>query len=204
MKRALAVSLAAVAVTIALAGCGGKASERSLTSDDVISIVGPVPDTPAGSSYLASGGTTQLGLADLRARAKTASDRATVATLENAGLVRIYQRSFNGGLDVADATAYLFRSAAGAGAAFAGLRASLAHQAQPDRKLTEVSADGLGDERWGAHLSGGSEAALFLFRTSNLVVVTDMSCDADCGTDIAVAARAYAEAIATRASQVAG
>ena len=73
-----------------------------------------------------------------------------------------------------------------------------------DRKLTEVSADGLGDVGWGAHLSGGSEAALFLFRTSNLVVVTDMSCDASCGLDIVAAARTYAEGIAARAFQPGG
>ena len=52
-------------------------------------------------------------------------------------------------------------------------------------------------------LTAGFEAALFLSRTSNVVVVTDMSCNSSCGFDIVSAARSYAEAIATRASEVA-
>lgn len=203
MKRVFPIFLAIAALTLTVAGCGGKAKERSLTRDDLVGVVGPAPDTPAGASY-SSNEPTELGLADVRTRAQTASDRATVALLERAGLVRIYQRSFNGAINVADATAYLFGKAAGAGDAYAGLKTSLARQAASDRKLTEVSADGLGDVGWGAHLSGGSEAALFLFRTSNLVVVTDMSCDASCGLDIVAAARTYAEGIAARAFQPGG
>jgi hypothetical protein len=204
MKRVFPIFLAVAALTLTVSGCGGKAKERLLTVDDLAGVVGPAPDTPAGASYDSNGAATELGITDLRDRATTASDRATIAMLETADLRRIYQRSFSGAINVADGTAYLFGNAAGAGDAFAGLRTSLARETQPGQKLAEVAVKGLGDESWGAHLSGGSEAALFLFRTSNLVVVTDMSCDASCGLDIVAAARTYAEGIATRASQPGG
>ena len=80
----------------------------------------------------------------------------------------------------------------------------LTRQAGPGQKLATVPADGIGDEAWGAHLTGSSEAALFMTRTSNVVVVTDMSCDSSCGFEVVSAARSYAKAIATRASEVAG
>ena len=200
MKRAIALFLVFVALALVLAGCGGKAKERALTVADLASVIGPAPDTPTGATYQSNGDPTELGITDLHDRAATAADRATVALLENAGFNRLYQRSFSGAVDSADGTAYLFKDAAGAGDAFAGLRTSLVHQTKPDQKLTEVAAKGLGDEAWGAHLTGSSEAALFLFRASNLVVVTDMSCDTSCGLDIVAATRAYADAIAARAS----
>ncbi len=199
MKRVVALGLGLAALVL-VAGCGGKASVPTLTVDDLPGVVGPAPDTPAGASYQSNGDAAELGIVDLRDRAADASDRATVALLENAGLVRIYQRSFTGAVNVADGTAYLFKDAAGAHDAFAGLRASLSKEKKSDQKLTEVGAKGLGDEAWAAHLTGGSEAALFLFRTSNLVAVTDMSCDTSCGFDVAAAARAYADAIASRAT----
>jgi hypothetical protein len=189
-----------VALALVAAGCGGKAKERTLTVADLAGVIGPAPDTPAGASYQSNGDPTELGITDLRDRAATAADRATVTLLEKAGFNRIYQRSFTGAVNSADGTAYLFKDAAGAGVALAGLRTSLAHQTKADQKLTEISAKGLGDEAWAAHLTGSSEAALFLFRKSNLVVVTDMSCDTSCGLDIVAAARAYADAIATRTS----
>jgi hypothetical protein len=202
VERVLFVSIAAAGLILALAGCGGKQAEHSLTFDDVISIVGPPPDTPAGTSYLPNG-TTDLSVSDLRDRTQS-SDRAAVTTLEKAGLARIYQRSFSGAINVAHATAYLFQDPAGAGRGFSALRTSLTRQATPDRKLADVAADELGKESWGAHLSGGAEAALFVFRKSNIVVVADMSCDSRCGVDIVAAARTYADGIATRAAQVAG
>ena len=112
MKRVFPIFLAIAALTLTVAGCGGKTKERSLTRDDLVGVVGPAPDTPAGASY-SSNEPTELGLIDVRTRAQTASDRATVALLERAGLVRVYQRSFNGAINVADATAYLFQKAAG-------------------------------------------------------------------------------------------
>ena len=202
MKRVPALLLTLAALMLVVAGCGGKAKERTLTVDDLAGVVGPAPDTPAGASYQSNGDPTEIGITDLRDRAATASDRATVALFEKAGLVRIYQRSFSGAINVADGTAYLFKGSAGAGDALTGLRSSLVQQAKPDRKLTEIAANGLGDEAWGAHLTGAPEAGLFLFRTSNLVVVTDMSCDTSCGLDIVAAARAYADAIAARALEL--
>lgn len=199
MKRILALLLALTALAL-VAGCGGKANERTLTVDDLAGVVGPAPDTPVGASYQSAGDPAVLGIVDLRDRAANASDRATVALLEKASLLRIYQRSFTGAVNVADGTAYLFKDATGAGDAFTGLRASLIKEAKLDQKLTEVTAKGLGDEVWGAHLTGGSEAGLFVFRASNLVVVTDMSCETSCGLDIVAAARAYADAIASRAT----
>jgi hypothetical protein len=201
MTRALALLLALAALAL-VAGCGGTTQESLLTVDDLAGVIGPVPDTPAGASYQATGEPTELGMADLRARATNASDRATVALLEKARFLYLYQRGFQGAINTADGTAYLFKDAAGASDAFAGLRTKLKRQATPARKLTEVGADGLGDEAWGAHLTGGSEAGLYVFRTSNLVVVTDMSCDGSCGLDIVAATRAYADAIAGRASEV--
>ena len=201
MKRLPALLLSVLALAL-VAGCGGTAAQTTLTVADLPGVIGPAPDTPAGASYQTNGDPSELGIADLRDRAVNASDRATVALLEKAQLLGLYQRSFTGAVNVADGTAYLFKDASGAGDAFAGLRTTLARQATPDRKLADVDAKGLGDEAWGAHLTGGSEAGLFLFRTSNLVVVTDMSCDASCGLDIVAATRAYADAIAIRASEV--
>jgi hypothetical protein len=198
MNRVIAFLLAVAALALVVDGCGGKAKERVLAVADLAGVIGPAPDTPAGASYQSNGDPTELGITDLRDRAATASDRATVTLLENAGFNRLYQRSFTGAVNSADGTAYLFKDAAGAGTAFAGLRTTLVHETKPDQKLTEVAAKGLGDEAWGAHLTGGLEAALFLFRRSNLVVVTDMSCDTSCGLDIVSAARAYADAIAAR------
>ena len=206
MRRPLpaAAGILALTVVLAMAGCGGgKQSERLLTRDDLVSAIGPPPDTPAGADY-SSSEPVDLSLADLRAREQAASDSATFALLEKTGLSRVYQVSYNGAINVADGTAYLFKDVAGAGDAFAGLRTSLGRQTVPGPKLSEVSADGLGDEAWGAHLTGGSEAGLFLFRASNLVVVADMSCDAACGVDIVGAARSYAAGIAKRASEIGG
>lgn len=208
MRRLLPSTVAVVGLTLALviaaSGCGGSTtSHRLLTGDDLVSVIGPPPDTPAGASY-SSGRPSDLTLADLRRRAQTAADRATVALLEKAGFTRLYQVSYNGAINVAAGTAYLFKTEAGAGDALTGLQASLARQTAPGQKRTEASTNGLGDEAWGAHLTGDFEAALFLFRASNLVVVADMSCDAVCGVDIVAAARSYADGIATRTSQVGG
>ena len=205
MRRALPAILALAALTVAVAGCGGgTAKERALTGDDLVSVVGPAPDTPAGVSYADTGQPTDLNLAGLRAHAQTAADRATVARLERAGLTRLYQRSFDAGSNIADGTAYHFLAVAGARTAYLDLQTALKQQAGPGQKLTDVAANGIGDEAWGAHLTGGSEAALFLSRIANVVVVADMSCDTDCGLDIVSAARSYVEAMATRASQAAG
>jgi hypothetical protein len=205
MKRILATTCASL-VVLAAAGCGGSGSpaESTLTKDQVAGIVGPAPDQPAGASYEASAA-TQLSPADIFARAQGASDRATVALLQKAGLEIIYQRSFRGAVNTADATAYLFETSSGASKAFAGLSASLKKQARPDRTVTEVSSGGLGDESWAAHLGGnGGEAAIFVTRNTNLVVVTDMGCDADCGFDVVAALKSYATAIEGRAASPAG
>ena len=203
MKRVILPIVAVAVLTLVVAGCGGsKAKEGTLATDDLASVIGPAPDTPAGASYADTGSATDISPAELRGHATTASDRATVIRLEKAGLVRLYQRSFDGGSNLADGTAYLFRTATGAGAAYLDLQTSLKRQAAA-RKLGEASASGIGNEAWGAHLTGSSESALFLFRTSNVVVVADMSCDTDCGLDIVSATRTYARAIADRVSQAA-
>ncbi len=201
-----AVVAAAVLALLAAAGCGGgnggagAGSGTPLTREDLIGVVGPAPDVPEGAAYDPDAGASTYSLADLRARAQTASDRATVRTLEQSGFEQIYQRSFTGAINVADATAYLFRDAAGAAKAFAYLKRTLDHtETGSGTTLSELSADGLGEEAWGAHLSGESESALFLFRTRNLVVVADMSCDGACEFDVGKAARAYADGIDERA-----
>jgi hypothetical protein len=203
MKRTIPPIVAIAVLALVLAGCGGgKAKEGTLTTDDLASVIGPAPDTPAGASYADTGSATDISPAELRGHATTASDRTTVARLEKAGLLRLYQRSFDGGSNVADGTAYLFRTATGAGTAYLDLQTSLKRQAAP-RKLEDASASGIGDEAWGAHLTGSSESSLFLFRTSNVIVVADMSCDTSCGLDIVSATRAYAREIADRVSQAA-
>ena len=203
VERAIPPIVAVAVLALALAGCGGsKAKEGTLTTNDLASVIGPAPDTPVGASYADTGSSTDISPAELRGHATTAADRATVTRLEKARLVRLYQRSFDGGSNLADGTAYLFRTATGAGTAYLDLQTSLKRHAAA-RKLGEVSADGIGDEAWGAHLTGSSESALFLFRTSNVIVVADMSCDTDCGLDIVSATRSYAQAIADRVSQAA-
>ena len=203
MKRAIPPIVAIAVLTLVVAGCGGgKAKEGTLTTNDLASVIGPAPDTPVGASYADTGSSTDISPAELRGHATTASDRLTVTRLEKAGLVRLYQRTFDGGSNVADGTAYLFRTATGAGTAYLYLQTSLKLQAGA-RKLADVSASGIGDEAWGARLTGTSESALFVFRTSNIVVVADMSCETSCGLDIASATRSYAQAIADRVSQAA-
>ncbi len=199
---AAGVIVLAFTVALAASGCGGtKTTHRLLTQDDLVSVIGPPPDLPAGADY-SSGEPTDLGPIDLRARAQSASDRTTATLLERAGLIRVYQISYNGAINIADATAYLFKTETGAGTALTELHAALGRQTAPGQKLAVASTDGLGDGAWGAHLTGSSEAALFLFRASNLVVVSDMSCNAACGVDIVAAARAHADGIAQRASEV--
>ena len=200
MRRVAVAS--AVLAALALAGCGGGGSgpERALTFDEVVGVVGPPPDSPPGASYSGYDQATSLTLADLEQRAQTAADRKTARTLRQAGLRRIYQRNFNGAINVADATVYILRDTAGATQAFAVLQKSLARPGTGEQ-LTELSVGGLGDDAWAVHLTGETEGALYLWRRSNVVVATDMSCDLSCGLDIVGAVRAYAEDIDARAKE---
>ncbi len=118
-----------------------------------------------------------------------------------AGFKRIYQRSFNGAVNVADATAYLFGSAAGGTKAFAILENTLQKPGGVSQRVTPIPAKGLGEQSWAAHVTGGAEGAVFLWRRGSLVVVADMSCDATCGLDIVGAVRTYADEIDGRAAQ---
>jgi hypothetical protein len=211
--RALAVTLALVA--LAAAGCGGSKKSatpptattppttttpaRPLTALDLVNIVGSTPDTPAGADYAADSRSTALTLADLPTG--TAEERATVRAFRRDGFERIYQRSFNGAFNVTDATAYLFHSPAGSAKAFTLLQGTLEKPAGVSQRVTPVAAKGLGDESWGAHVTGDSEGAVFLWRRGTLVVVADMSCDISCGMDIVSAARTYASEIDERAAQ---
>lgn len=201
-----------VLVTLMLAGCGsskrpgaseGPGTQKQLTALDLINIVGPEPETPAGAAYSTNGGSTTLTLADLRRRAQTAEDKATVKAFERAGFQRIYQRNFNGAINVADATAYLFRTAGGAATGLSVLQKTLEQPGGVNQRVTPVSAKNLGDGAWAAHVTGGgTEGALFLWRTGTLVVVVDMSCDDTCDFDVVKAVRAYVDAIDVRAKEI--
>ena len=79
------------------------------------------------------------------------TDRA----FRRAGFRRIHQRSFNGALNVADGTAYLFVSAAGSTKAFAVLKHTLEKPGGVSQRVTPLLADGLGEEAWAAHVTGG-------------------------------------------------
>jgi hypothetical protein len=58
-------------------------------------------------------------------------------------------------------------------------------------------AAGLGKE--GFRIAHG-DGALYLWRTANLVLSTEIDCtDGPCGFDVAAAARAYADAVSNRA-----
>ena len=199
MKTRLLATVCAAAALLAAAACGGGGGgrERALTVDDMISALGPVPDTPAGAAYSTDSQATTLTPDDLRTGA-TQSDRPLVDALSKAGLSKIYQRSFHGAFNTADGTAYVFPDATGAGTAFDALHRSLSKTSDPSQKLAEEKPGSLGDQAWGAHLTGGSEGALFLWRRSNVVIVADMSCDSGCGVDIVAAARDYAAAIDQR------
>lgn len=208
--RTTRVRLAACSVVVLAAlvagGCGGSGSStkaaRALTESDLVGVVGPAPDTPSGAAYSTDAGAATYSLADLRDRAQSKADQRTVATLRDNGFEQIYQRTFNGAINVADATAYLFDKAAGASKAFAYLKSTLVDPGKGSgRTLKEISAKGLGDESWGAHLTGNGESALFLWRTDNLVVVADMSCDTTCDFDVGKALRAYADGIDERARE---
>jgi len=203
-----------VLVTIALAGCGGSKQQsgtsgtpgtqtKQLTALDLINIIGSEPDTPAGAAYSTDGGSTTLTLSDLRRRAQTTEDKATVKAFERAGFRRIFQRSFNGAVNVADATAYLFRTAAGAAKGLSVLQKTLEKPGGVSQRVTPVPAKGLGDDAWAGHvIGGGTEGALFLWRTGSLVVVADMSCDDTCDFDVVEAVRAYVDAIDKRAKEM--
>ena len=199
-----------VLAALALAGCGGSTNSsgttgtghRRLTTLDLINVVGIAPDTPEGAAYVTDPTTTALTLSDLRQRAQTPQEKATVRAFEKAGFRRIYQRSFNGAINVADGTAYLFGNSTGAGKGFATLKNTLERPASVSQRVTPVAVKGIGDEAWDAHVTGDSEGAIFLWRRSSLVVVADMSCDQTCGFDVVQAVRAYAEAIDGRARDV--
>lgn len=198
-----------VVAALALAGCGGSTKSsgtastehRPLTTLDLVNVVGTAPDTPEGAAYVGNPATS-LTLPDLRQRAQTGPDKATVRAFEKAGFRRIYQRSFNGAINVADGTAYLFGNSTGAGKGFATLRTTLETPGGVSQRVTPVAAKGVGEEAWAAHVTGDSEGAVFLWRRSSLVVVADMSCDLTCGFDVVQAVRAYAEAIDGRARDV--
>jgi len=166
---------------------------------DLVNIIGQAPDTPAGADYAADSRSTSLTLADLPTG--TSEERATVRAFRRAGFRRIYQRSFNGALNVADGTAYLFVSAAGSTKAFAVLKHTLEKPGGVSQRVTPLLADGLGEEAWAAHVTGGADGAVFLWRRGTLVVVADMSCDASCGFDVVAAVRTYADEIDQRAKE---
>ena len=200
-------------LTLAVAGCGsskqsGTSDEpgsqtKQLTALDLINIIGPEPDTPAGAAYSTDGGSATLTLSDLRGRAQTTQEKATVKAFERAGFQRIFQRSFNGAINVADATAYLFRTAEGAAKGLSVLQETLEKPGGVSQRVTSVPAENLGDDAWAAHVTGGgTEGALFLWRTGTLVVVADMSCDDTCDFDVVEAVRAYVDAIAERAKEI--
>jgi hypothetical protein len=213
-SAALILALAALAA----AGCGGSnktgapastaptttavttvPQTRPLTALDLVNIIGSTPDTPEGADYAADSRTATLTLADLPKG--TSEERATVRQFRQAGFKRIYQRSFNGAFNVADATAYLFGSAAGGAKAFSILENTLQKPGGVNQRVTPVPAKGLGDQSWAAHVTGGVEGAVFLWQRGSLVVVADMSCDASCGLDIVGAVRTYATEIDARAAQ---
>lgn len=212
VRRATLASI--VLVTLAVTGCGGSKQQsgtsgqpgtqtKQLTALDLINIIGQEPDTPAGAAYSTEGGSTTLTLADLRGRAQTSEDKATVKAFERAGFQRIFQRSFTGALNVADATAYLFRTAAGAAKGLSVLRTTLEKPGGVSQRVTPVPAKGLGADAWAGHVTGGgTEGALFLWRTGSLVVVADMSCDDTCEFDVVEAVRAYVAAIDERAKAI--
>lgn len=166
---------------------------------DLVNIIGQAPDTPAGADYAADSRSTSLTLADLPTG--TPGERATVRAFRRAGFRSIYQRTFNGALNIADGTAYLFAGAAGSMKAFAVLKHTLEKPGGVSQRVTPVPANGLGEEAWAAHVTGASDAAVFLWRRGTLVVVADMSCDASCTFDIVAAVRTYADEIDQRAKE---
>jgi len=181
-----------------VAGCGGSGNEqqqRLLVTDDLIGIV-PMPETPDGANYNADDHSATLTLADFRQRAQTSEDKALATALGKAGLRQIYQRTFVGALNQADASLFLFRKPEGAGTAFGLLKTSLQKPGSIAQKVTTADSQGLGVESWAAHLTGaGTDAGLVLWRNGNLVGVTDMSCDDACDFDAVGSARAYAAVI---------
>jgi hypothetical protein len=195
------VALALLA--IAAAGCGGGGSSKSsshkpYTFDELVGIVGPAPETPEGASYSIDIDPATYSLNDLPHT--TNAEKALVASFRKAGFKRIYQRTFAGALNNALATTYLFGTANGATSGYVELQKALSHPAAASGETaTEVSSDGLGDEAWGAHVTGESEGALYIWRTANLVVVADMSCEGDCAFDVVSALRTYADGIDGRA-----
>jgi hypothetical protein len=201
VRRAAIVSLVLAAV-LAATGCGGSSGDtggqnqhRSLTAEDLLGIV-PTPSTPDGANYNLDDHSASLSLDDYRSRATTTADKEMAGALGKAGLSRIYQRSFAGALNQADASVFLFRDAAGADTGFKRLRSSLERPGAVDQKVAAVEATGLGTEAWGAHLTGsGSDAGLFLWRNGNVVVVSDMQCDDSCDFDVIKAVQAFAAQI---------
>jgi len=200
--RRAALATIALAAVLAVAGCGGSSGQQSqqqqrrpLNAGDLLGIV-PTPGTPEGANYNIDDHSATLTLADYRRRATSTADKEVAGALGKAGLSRVYQRSFIGALNQADASVFLFRNSTGADAAFRRLRSSLGKPGTIEQKVADVPATGLGSEAWGAHLTGGgSDAGLFLWRNGNVVVVSDMQCDDTCEFDVVEAVHAYAATI---------
>jgi hypothetical protein len=90
--------------------------------------------------------------------------------------------------------AFLFRTATGARNALAALRFGPA----------KGPVKGLGEQSFGTHYPGDDgEAALYLWRRGNLVVLTEIVCDSRCGFPVVAPARAYAGHIDARAKRAA-
>jgi len=206
VRRTALVSVAVTAVLgagLAFAGCGGSSSaassqqaqRRPLTPTDLIGIL-PTPNTPDGANYELNDYSSTLTLAQYRQAATTAADRALARTLGRAGLTRVYQRSFNGAINQADASVFLFRNAAGAGTGFRRLRSQLRRPGSVGQKVAEIPVTGLGPQAWAGHLTGaGSDSGIVVWRNGNVIVVTDMQCDDKCDFDVVKAVRAYATQI---------
>lgn len=205
--RRLAVPLVLFsALALAAGGSAGTPSGSPISARELPGIVDPMPKLPQwsfeeGDPYLCPipSHAPAFTLPEWLGESPTSAKKVVAGKLRKAGFIIGRHLVWNGNRPFsADAAvfAYLFRTAWGARNALTALR----------RGLGRGPVKGLGEQSFGLHHRGtgaDGDFAVYLWRRGNLVVLTEIACDASCGFLIVAPARAYAGQIDARAKRAA-
>lgn len=211
-----AVLLGGATLALALAGCGGSQPTANISVGDLPAIIA-APSQGGWSEYEDYAHDPHVVTYRwFRYYGSNPDLEALLARFKKAGFRRGYWKYWKGragGVAASDTLALLFRDDSGASRGLDALR-KWTKKTPPDgtRSVTDVSADGLGDESWAIRFrspSGfpSSETMAYGLRLGNLVAYFRMVCEDLKGCSPAGAlddaARAYAREILARA-QAAG